>query len=85
MFGGEVGYNSTDTPLWQLNLSGCHWTKWQSVDIHSPGISGQQPNGRSGHSSLIYNNRLYVYGGYQQLNGTLSELWMFDLGEFGKI
>lgn len=80
MFGGEVGYDSSDTPMWQLDLNVCQWTKWQSVHVQSPGISGQQPTGRSGHSSVLSDNKLCIFGGYQALNGTLNDLWTFDLG-----
>ena len=79
IFGGEVGYSSAETPLWQLNLDSLTWYKFGSVNTNSPGISSTQPTGRSGHSAVLFENALYIYGGYQQLKGSLSELWKFDL------
>ncbi|XP_076326791.1 uncharacterized protein LOC143233864 isoform X2 [Tachypleus tridentatus] len=37
-----------------------------------------QPSGRRGHTSLKYNGMMYVYGGYQDLKGSLDDLWAFD-------
>ena len=41
-----------------------------------------QPSGRRGHSAVLYKDALYVYGGYQDLKGSLSELWILNLRKF---
>lgn len=88
IFGGEVGYcsDSQETPLWQFNLDNWTWYKFGSVNTNAPGITSTQtnsarlsPTGRSGHSAVLFENSIYVYGGYQQLKGSLQDLWKFDL------
>ena len=49
------------------------------MNTNSPGISSTQPSGRSAHSAVLFDNAIYVYGGYRELKGSLSELWKFDL------
>ncbi len=41
-----------------------------------------QPTGRRGHSAVLYGDAMHVYGGYQDLRGSSSELWTFDFSEF---
>ncbi|KAF4527302.1 hypothetical protein B566_EDAN001076 [Ephemera danica] len=36
------------------------------------------PRGRRGHSALVYQGAMLVYGGYQDLRGSSSDLWVFD-------
>lgn len=38
------------------------------------------PKGRRGHSALIYNNVMLIYGGYQDLKGSSGELWKYNFG-----
>ncbi|XP_023219241.1 uncharacterized protein LOC111621353 isoform X2 [Centruroides sculpturatus] len=74
VFGGEIGFASTgETPLWILDTGVGTWRKH-----HIRGLSGQQPSGRRGHTSVVYNGAMHVYGGYQDLRGSSSELWSFD-------
>ena len=40
-----------------------------------------RPEGRSEHSAVIYNERMYIFGGKGQ-KGLLSDLWSFDLKNF---
>ena len=37
------------------------------------------PKGRRGHSAVIFQDCMYIYGGYQDLRGSTSELWAFHL------
>ena len=49
----------------------------------SPSTSlGMSPTGRRGHSVVLYGDAMHVYGGYQDLRGSSSELWTFDFSEF---
>lgn len=74
VFGGEIGFASTgETPLWILDTGVGTWRKH-----HIRGLSGQQPSGRRGHTSVVYNGAMHIYGGYQDLRGSSSELWSFD-------
>ena len=37
------------------------------------------PQGRRGHSAVVHQDCMYIYGGYQDLRGSTSELWAFHL------
>lgn len=75
VFGGEIGFASTgETPLWILDLNTNVWKKH-----HVRGSSVHQPSGRRGHSAVVFNGVMHVFGGYQDLRGSSSELWTFDL------
>ncbi|KAG8222630.1 hypothetical protein J437_LFUL011906 [Ladona fulva] len=39
------------------------------------------PRGRRGHTALVHRGAMLLYGGYQDLRGSCSELWVFDFGE----
>ncbi|RWS05755.1 uncharacterized protein B4U79_12341 [Dinothrombium tinctorium] len=81
VFGGEIGVSSNgDTPLWILDLATLTWRKYVSspTNLH-PGASGMQPTGRRGHTAVLYGDAMHIYGGYQDLKGSTSELWTFDL------
>lgn len=84
MFGGEVGYASSgECPLWVLDLKNLSWSQCSaSGQGMPPGSSGTSPSGRRGHSAVLYGSAIHVFGGYQDLRGSSSELWTFDLGEF---
>ena len=38
------------------------------------------PCGRRGHSAVLFQNALHIYGGYIDLKGSTNEIWTFDLG-----
>ncbi len=38
------------------------------------------PCGVRGHTAVVCNNGMHVYGGYQDLKGSTGHLWTFDLG-----
>ena len=35
------------------------------------------PKGRRGHTAIVFEDSMYIYGGYQDLRGSSSELWAF--------
>jgi len=60
----------------EFNLETKSWT-WEDVEFPGKGI-GQ-------HSSVIYNNSVYVYGGYHDAQkGSANTLWRYFLGHLGK-
>ncbi|KAH7966419.1 hypothetical protein HPB49_016137 [Dermacentor silvarum] len=76
VFGGEVGFASTgETPLWIFDTGSCTWRK------HPGGGERQRPTGRRGHTSVVYNGAMHVFGGYQDLRGSSSQLWAFRFGK----
>lgn len=38
------------------------------------------PKGRRGHTALVHNGSMLIYGGYQDLKGSCGELWAFHFG-----
>ena len=43
------------------------------------------PRGRRSHTATVFQDSLYIYGGYQDLKGSTSELWAFHFGKFSII
>ncbi|KAI1299243.1 Leucine-zipper-like transcriptional regulator 1 [Halotydeus destructor] len=80
VFGGEVGSTNGETPLWILDLNCLFWRKQNSSPSNfATGSTGSGPCGRRAHSAVVYGDAIYVYGGYQDLRGSCSELWTLDL------
>ncbi|XP_050310192.1 uncharacterized protein LOC126746125 isoform X2 [Anthonomus grandis grandis] len=72
VFGGEVSFStSTETPLWVYNVKSNSWKKVKT----KKGVT--TPKGRRGHTALIHNGSMLIYGGYQDLRGSTGELWAF--------
>ncbi|XP_063921605.1 uncharacterized protein LOC135136314 isoform X1 [Zophobas morio] len=72
VFGGEVGFSAgTETPLWCYDIKNNSWRKIRA----KKGVA--TPRGRRGHSALVHRETMLVYGGYQDLRGSCSELWAF--------
>ncbi|XP_011304960.1 tip elongation aberrant protein 1 [Fopius arisanus] len=72
VFGGELGFSAgTETPLWVYSVKTNTWRK----------VRAQRgcavPRGRRGHTALVHRGQMLVYGGYQDLRGSSSELWSF--------
>ena len=42
------------------------------------------PKGRRSHTATVFQDSLYIYGGYQDLKGSTSELWAFHFGKYDK-
>ena len=40
------------------------------------------PKGRRSHTATVFQDSLYIYGGYQDLKGSTSELWAFHFGKY---
>ncbi|XP_046391574.1 uncharacterized protein LOC124159707 [Ischnura elegans] len=73
VFGGELGFSAgTETPLWVYQIKANSWRKVRS----QKGVS--VPRGRRGHTALVHRGAMLLYGGYQDLRGSCSELWVFD-------
>lgn len=77
VFGGEIGFASTgETPLWIFDTGTSLWRKQQEPG-RVGGTAGRQPTGRRGHTCVIYNGAMHLFGGYQDLKGSSAELWGF--------
>ncbi|XP_071946841.1 uncharacterized protein [Antedon mediterranea] len=73
IFGGELGFGSSDeTALWSYDLQERSWAK------EVGGTDVKKPLGRRGHTATLANDVMYIYGGYLDLKGSSSELWLYD-------
>lgn len=52
--------------------------KWEHVKI----MGEIMPSPRAGHSSVIHNDSMYVFGGKDEDNNKLNELWRFDFTNY---
>ena len=74
VFGGEISFcNDLEVPLWKYHKEE---RKWEKIPA---GNSSQTPKGLRGHCMVLFENKLLVYGGYQELLGSSGDLWSFDL------
>ena len=72
VFGGELSFcNDQETPLWMYHIKENTWEKY----VAPRGVV--TPKGRRGHTAVVHEDSMYVYGGYQDLRGSSSELWTF--------
>ncbi|CAM5999427.1 unnamed protein product, partial [Sphagnum balticum] len=55
------------------------WKKHVSSVI-SVGSSRSAPMGKRSHTAVLYGDAMHIYGGYQDLRGSSSEIWTFDFG-----
>ncbi|XP_018335554.1 uncharacterized protein LOC108744347 [Agrilus planipennis] len=73
VFGGEVSFSAGgETPLWVYDIKNNSWKKIQSKN------GTATPKGRRGHTALVHKGKMFIYGGYQDLRGSCSELWTFN-------
>ncbi|XP_069838530.1 kelch domain-containing protein 1-like [Dendropsophus ebraccatus] len=74
VFGGMVdfGANRDHTPLWMYCTETRRWREvkaWEGQE--------NRPTNRKGHSAVVYQSAMFVYGGYFDIEGTVEEFWVF--------
>jgi N-acetylneuraminic acid mutarotase len=59
----------------------------QKAQSHKPhAVSGSAfPEARASHSAVAHNGKLYVFGGLDEYNEKLNDLWEFSAGQWKKI
>lgn len=59
-------------------------TTWRKLNPNPSSSTslGMAPTGRRGHTAVLYGDAMHIYGGYQDLRGSSSELWTFDFSKF---
>lgn len=71
VYGGYTEEKVYSDELWKIELKYGE-LHWELVQCDSP------PRGRAGHSAILYQDSMYIYGG-EDSNGTvLSDLWRYD-------
>jgi len=67
----------------------CHFGKqaYQLVGQKLAGGDSSDPPGRAGHSAVCHENKVYVFGGQDDNNNKLDDVWCFDAatGSWGNI
>lgn len=84
VFGGYVkGSKSND--LWSYHFETGEWTELDAGDYfitdpkYHKNHAGEKPVPRIGAGIIYHNQSLYLYGGHDEQNEKLEDLWKFDL------
>jgi len=78
LFGGKDQDRISSNQLWRLNLETFKWTQ-----CLSSGLTEEFPDSRSRHGSLIYEGKMYIFGGEcDQKVLNLNDLWTLDLESY---
>jgi hypothetical protein len=72
IFGGQDDENNKLHDLWEFDIASEVFTQIELPD------DSYQPPPRSGHSSTIFNDKMYIFGGILELTKELNELLAFD-------
>ncbi|XP_040295998.1 leucine-zipper-like transcriptional regulator 1 homolog isoform X1 [Bufo bufo] len=74
VFGGMVdfGANRDNTPLWMYATDTRRWCEFKAQE-------GQEnrPTNRKGHSAVVNQSAMFVYGGYFDIEGAVEEFWVY--------
>jgi len=69
LFGGKSNRYSNTTFVFSSDT-----LKWKKIET-----KGSTPSPRYGHSAVIYNNKMYVFGGYDNEGGKCNDLYVLSL------
>ncbi|XP_061092964.1 leucine-zipper-like transcriptional regulator 1 homolog isoform X2 [Conger conger] len=74
IFGGMIdsGYSGNKTPLWVYDTDKEEWLCWQGKNTQLA------PVNRKGHSAVVFESSMYIYGGYIDMKGPSQEFWRLD-------
>ncbi|XP_078408713.1 leucine-zipper-like transcriptional regulator 1 homolog isoform X2 [Cetorhinus maximus] len=76
VFGGmmDSAYTQGKTPLWIYDIGSVRWTWWHKTFSSEITI----PRNRKGHTAVVFESQMYVYGGYVDIKGPSQEFWSFN-------
>lgn len=72
MFGGQVEDNKKMDDCWCYDLDGNTWSQVAMGDGEFC------PSHRSGHSTVVFGSKMYIFGGIYELTHELNDLCVFD-------
>jgi len=72
VFGGQEDDNKKMNDMWSFDLQ---TNAWSQIDQSG---SSYKPTPRSGHSSVVYGDKMYIFGGIVELTKELNDLIVFD-------
>ena len=73
MFGGQEDDNRKLNDVWSFN---CDDNSWSQVKFEQNDFL---PTPRSGHSTVVYGQKIFIFGGILELTKELNDLVVFDL------
>lgn len=71
VFGGQDDENNKLNDLWEFDSATNSWKEIESTQ-------GYQPLVRSGHSSVVYKDKMFVFGGILEITKELNDMIVFD-------
>lgn len=72
MFGGQENDNRKMNDLWCFNIDE---SSWSQVEL---GAEDFRPCPRSGHSTVVHGEKMYIFGGLLELTKELNDLVVYD-------
>jgi len=70
LFGGHDEDNEKLEDFWKFDLKSCAWVEIQ--------IDGFKPTGRNGHTTVVINNKLVMFGGILEVTKESDEVFIYD-------
>ncbi|KAJ2390581.1 hypothetical protein GGI05_003181, partial [Coemansia sp. RSA 2603] len=83
IFGGlhSINDSPSDSAVWILKASSATNFTWSKAPIVTSSGKSTGPTARAGHSAVLYNNQMYIYGGIGP-SGQDSTMYALDLGKW---
>lgn len=71
-----VIFGGFERGVWKNSIIQYHFDNnlWEKIEYKSE----EAPIPRAGHSAVIYDNKMYIFGGKDEDNEKLKDLWSFD-------
>lgn len=70
LLGGHDSSNEKLDDFWKFDLSSNKWIQLNS--------DGQKPSGRNGHTAIVINQKLIVFGGIIEITKESDEIFVYD-------
>lgn len=72
LFGGQEDDNKKMNDLWCFDCDACSWSQ---IELEN---DASLPTPRSGHSTVVHGQKMYIFGGILELTKELNDLCVFD-------
>jgi N-acetylneuraminic acid mutarotase len=76
IFGGFVEGGTRTNAIYRYYFKE---NKWEAVQ---PLVAGSLPSNRAGHTAIVYGDSMIVFGGKDEDNNKLNDLWEFNLNTY---
>ena len=72
MFGGQDDENNKLNDLWEFDFTTKTWREIKNAE------GEYQPSVRSGHTSVVYQDKMFIFGGILEITKELNDMIVFD-------